>query len=448
MTKPSAESGYEGKIRTEGQHWDNFSLRLLREGVVPFCCDFRLHLTQLLTGRTGLPFHLGAGLLPTRFREVESVLGSAASLIALGRRDILDLGSGGGWLSLELARQGGHVRGLDVSPRNIELARFFASRNEASRPYLYPRFVGLPLHPFGKAEYARGDLNRPLDALPESSIDIVTVWDALHHVRDLRTTFAEVERILRKDGVFLGHDFVGPTNETLRIQEIVDETIKELFRKLSAPELRRFREHLVQAAALWPLGVNAVDRETHPAEGAKGYLDSLVEELRERFALDDQVPPPVESPFEEVSIDYLLSALSTQFDVKRFYSMGAWLPENMPPPPDDPDDLGGLFFHYLSWLFLRFDDLLIESGAATGRWFCFAAVKKGSEQELNPMPASPRPCPESPETAETTAEMRLLRAENRVLRRLLEAPPGPTADAHRFYFKVVRPFLRRILGRK
>lgn len=440
---------YAQKLADEGTHWHNAALELVRQGTIPYSGDFRLHLAQLVLRREGRPFHLGAGLVPTRFREVRNVLGGAAERIHAGRRDVLDLGCGAGWLSLELARQGGNVLGLDVSKDNLAMASFFAERHASAVPHLYPRFVGLPLGVMGEVSYQYGDLNQDLAQVQAASHDVVTVWDSLHHVRDLHVTFREAARVLRPDGFLIGHDYVGPSPDAEAVRAILLPAVQDLMKDLSGAELHALRRTAAAAGAALALGENAVDAETRFPEATARYVEETLAELRRRF-LDGRAPEPVASPFEEVSIAYLLSELERAFHVTAFYSMGAFWPEEMPPPPPDADEAGALCWHYLAWLTLALDDLVVDAGHP-GRYVCFVAVPKGRAARtpaLRRTIASPLATPAGAAAgAGDLARLRFLEAENRVLRRVLQAPPGPAADAHRFYFKVVRPFLRRLLPR-
>lgn len=449
------DRSYDARLRDEGEHWQNFTLSLLKQGILPYCCDFRLHLMQLLASRHGLPFHLGAGLLPTRFREVRNVLGGAAAHVRAGHPRVLDLGSGGGWLSLELARQGADVLGLDVSPDNLRMARFFAAREPESRPFLYPQFAGLPLQKFGAAHFELADLNSPLPQLRDGSFDLVTVWDSLHHVRDLGVTFTEVGRLLAPEGFFIGHDYVGPSPEATAVNDLLQETVRQVYRTLSAPELLALRRHMVALAACLPLEENAVDAVTEVPAGAAAYIERTLSDLGRELDLERRDITAVPSPFEEVSVAYLLTELERAFDVRAFYTMGVYWPESMPPPAADPDDGGGLFFHYLSYLMLIADDLLVDAGLASGRYVCFVAVPRGHRSATPAFSRSAAPwlrrLSEGQEASarepEREARLRLLEAENRILRRIVSAPPGPAADASRFYFKMVRPFLLALTSR-
>jgi SAM-dependent methyltransferase len=88
---------------------------------------------------------------------------------------VLELGCGGGGLSLQLLRRGAQLTALDLSPRMVELARRRAPE---------ARFLVAPAEDTG---------------LPEESFDRVVGKWVLHHV-DVGAAAAEVRRLLRPGG--------------------------------------------------------------------------------------------------------------------------------------------------------------------------------------------------------------------------------------------------------
>jgi 2-polyprenyl-3-methyl-5-hydroxy-6-metoxy-1,4-benzoquinol methylase len=87
---------------------------------------------------------------------------------------VLEVGCGPGYLSLELARAGFNVTGLDLSPNSIAIAQRFADAD----PFKQNR---APLR------YVAGDFFcHP--ALVEGSFDAVVFLGALHHFPDQDTT--------------------------------------------------------------------------------------------------------------------------------------------------------------------------------------------------------------------------------------------------------------------
>jgi SAM-dependent methyltransferase len=178
---------YEAQIQEEGDFWGRVTDEALQYGIPPWVDlqraanfkrnvsgpwdDSRMH--QILFGE------------PLRFilAEASEVKGAK----------VLDLGCGAGWLSLELARNGLHVEGLDVSERQIATARFFAETNPFTEN-------------FGSLQYRVADLNALV--LEKESYDVITAWGALHHILRLESLIKEVDKALKPQGKFLIFDDV------------------------------------------------------------------------------------------------------------------------------------------------------------------------------------------------------------------------------------------------
>ena len=101
-----------------------------------------------------------------------------------GDKDILDLGSGNGYLSRRLARQGGRVTAVDSSLRMIENARSHDPGDSL------------------KIAYIHSDANR-LDTIGSESLDLVFANMSLMDIEDGGGAIREVGRILRKGGRFV-----------------------------------------------------------------------------------------------------------------------------------------------------------------------------------------------------------------------------------------------------
>jgi 2-polyprenyl-3-methyl-5-hydroxy-6-metoxy-1,4-benzoquinol methylase len=97
----------------------------------------------------------------------------------LGRQPgrVLDVGCGNGDFLRSLKRRGWDVHGIEFSVEATELARA----------------KGITVH--------RGQLTSA--AYPASFFDVVTLWHVAEHLPDPLTEFAEVQRILRDDGLFV-----------------------------------------------------------------------------------------------------------------------------------------------------------------------------------------------------------------------------------------------------
>ncbi len=103
---------------------------------------------------------------------------------------ILEVGCGTGFLTLELARDGHDVIGIDLSADIIEVAE----RSKAAHP------PGL-----GSLRYFCTDVNTW--QAPEASFDAVIFNRALHHMNDLQQSMAKVTRILKQGGRLICQDY-------------------------------------------------------------------------------------------------------------------------------------------------------------------------------------------------------------------------------------------------
>jgi len=107
--------------------------------------------------------------------------------------DIADLGAGEGLLSQLLARRANQVWCIDCSPKMVEVGTALAAKN------------GL-----ANLTYKLGDIEKV--PLPDASVDLSILSQALHHARHPQTAVAEAFRILRPGGQLIildlrEHDF-------------------------------------------------------------------------------------------------------------------------------------------------------------------------------------------------------------------------------------------------
>ena len=114
------------------------------------------------------------------------------SMLPHHKQTILEVGCGNGYLSLELARAGHDVIGIDVSPDIIEVAE----RSSAA----HPQPPG-----FGSLRYLCADVNTW--QAPEAHFDCVIFNRALHHLPALQQTMAQVQRLLKHGGMIICQDY-------------------------------------------------------------------------------------------------------------------------------------------------------------------------------------------------------------------------------------------------
>ena len=120
---------------------------------------------------------LGKNYCPGRSWEA---IGQMLLLLAPKVR-IADLGAGDGTLSRLLARQAEFVHCVDNSPRMVELGRALAKKEQLNN-----------------LDYVLGDIEDT--PLPDRSVDLVLLSQALHHAENPRKALAEAYRILKPGG--------------------------------------------------------------------------------------------------------------------------------------------------------------------------------------------------------------------------------------------------------
>lgn len=119
---------------------------------------------------------------------------------------VLDLGSGGGWLSLELARSGAHVHAMELSFDQILLAKEYLHKNQHEDN-------------FGSVKHVCIDLNRM--CLPEKYYDRVVVFNVFHHLHDLYHVLKEIRKTIKQDGKLVIYDYIGPDSFSTFIERVL-----------------------------------------------------------------------------------------------------------------------------------------------------------------------------------------------------------------------------------
>ena len=114
------------------------------------------------------------------------------SMLPHPAQQILEIGCGSGYLTLELARDGHDVTGIDLSADIIEVAE----RSRAA----HPDSPG-----FGSLRYICTDVNTW--QAPEASFDAVIFNRTLHHMSDLQQTMVNVKRLLKPGGKIICQDY-------------------------------------------------------------------------------------------------------------------------------------------------------------------------------------------------------------------------------------------------
>jgi 2-polyprenyl-6-hydroxyphenyl methylase/3-demethylubiquinone-9 3-methyltransferase len=129
------------------------------------------------------PLHV---LNPVRFEYI-------AQRTALAQRRVLDVGCGGGLLTESLARQGALVRGIDLSPSMIEVARLHAHESGLQIDY--------------ELESAEQYAQRA-----RASCDVITCMELIEHVPSPAALLNALAALLRPGGSL----FISTLNRNLR----------------------------------------------------------------------------------------------------------------------------------------------------------------------------------------------------------------------------------------
>ena len=374
------DTAYREALAGEGAYWDNFIAQRLLRGEMPGSIDWRLTFTQFRYNHKWLPFCLGPHGINFRLQELRDILTTVTP--RPGMR-ILDLGCGAGWLSLELARRGAHVTGMDISPTNLALARYMAATNARNFPFLYQGFAGLPcrLEDFGSVEYLFADLNTV--TLPANEYDAIVVWDSLHHVSSLERLLEQVRGALKPAGVFIGldHAFATPRTEVFNLAFL--PWVDDLYAWITRTDPQWLYTAVAAAARQHNWGVLAVDDDPTPVPNFGPFSEQLFAEmleilragLREEALAKAQTEPSTaepeeESPFEDVSAERVMQVLLDSFTVLRFNTIAPLIqPErHIPHYRTEPERI---FQHYLAAALTRLGERAIARGQADGQWFLF-----------------------------------------------------------------------------
>ena len=111
---------------------------------------------------------------------------------------VLDIGAGTGDLTLMLARQTGHVVGLDLSGHMVRLAKDKAAK----------------LRLDGRASFVVADALRL--PFPDETFHRVSIAFTVRNLPDHRDGFAEIRRVLRPNGRMVCLEFTQPASALMR----------------------------------------------------------------------------------------------------------------------------------------------------------------------------------------------------------------------------------------
>lgn len=243
---------------------------------------------------------------------------------------VLELGCGMGYLSLELARNGLHVHAVDISKKSIEVAKKVYSENTF--------IVG-----FGSLNYEVADITT-MD-LGEAKYDSIVSLGTLHHLPALDSVIIRINKALRQSGNL-----------------ILCEPIRSNFTEKSA----EFAAILRVIAPTW-ITYEAKLKPISDPENWRAFVQQIYNEYR----YVDEKGERVQSPFDNIvsSEEDLIKPITKHFAIKEVKYSDAFVDKI----------IGGLRgdARYALAKFLKFlDDDLIRRGVLPATSVCLWAIKE------------------------------------------------------------------------
>ncbi len=105
--------------------------------------------------------------------------------------NILDIGCGGGLISVPMKRLGANVVGIDASLKNIQVAKIHSKKNNLKIKYI---------------------CSSPEKLKIKKKFDVILILEIVEHVNDINLFIKECSKFLKKDGLM----FVATLNKTLK----------------------------------------------------------------------------------------------------------------------------------------------------------------------------------------------------------------------------------------
>lgn len=163
------------ELRREAEFWENYDLKSLQYGT-PYWVDLQ-NADYLKTPKRYI--WCDPNVEKILYGDVKNEL---FTLLPQRSVRILDVGCGAGWLSLELARRGHHVTGIDIAAKRVEIAIETAAREGVSIDY---RTISLE------------ELDLP------NHFDVIVCYGSLHHFPRISEAVSKIRSLLKDHGLFL-----------------------------------------------------------------------------------------------------------------------------------------------------------------------------------------------------------------------------------------------------
>ncbi|MBS4095619.1 MAG: class I SAM-dependent methyltransferase [Sulfuricella sp.] len=244
---------------------------------------------------------------------------------------VLDVGCGPGIISLEVARNGHHVTGIDISEKSIFLAEKALKNNKY-------------VEGFGSLEYVLSSFEA-IDGM----FDAIIFSGALHHFSDMDEVVAKSLTHLKKDGIILCYE---PWHEKWRKQDAAVVALLRLVLSITGHWYERYPE------------VSNITQEN---------FDSFTETIYHEFLMEcDKNENGGQSPHDnDSSGDEIIAALNKAYNQIEFKPGFSFIYRF----------LGGIrggdqVAHQLSDVFATFDQYSVAKGYMNPNGFYYAGRKK------------------------------------------------------------------------
>ena len=246
-------------------------------------------------------------------------------------KNVLEVGSGPGYISLELARHGFNVTGLELSSASVKVAREYAEKN----PYK---------DEMGELSYVNEDFFKW--NVKDASFDGVCFFQTLHHFPDVNAAIDKAYKLLKPGGVM-----------------IVNEPSRDVLERKDAVAFAAIRLMLDSQGA-WYEDL-APMREP---EAFEKYVDQVLAEYREAHDADEGPQSEHDNSSYSAEILSVLNSKMRQIDREPDYAFV-------------PRTVGGIRASTekrmleLANMICTLDDSMVYSGVVNEGGFFWAGVK-------------------------------------------------------------------------
>jgi SAM-dependent methyltransferase len=244
---------------------------------------------------------------------------------------ILDVGCGAGYISLELARAGHHVVGIDVARSCIDVARKTLASNTFTDG-------------FGSLEYRVA----PFRTM-EGPFDVVLFSGALHHFEDPGNEVARAREMLSADGFVLCYE---PCHEQWRLEDAAQVALMRMLLSLTGHWYEPF-----------------IDSDVYRSDE---QFAAFIRDVHVEYSTEQDKNERGQSPHDNSSTgDEILAALREHL-VELEYKAGVSFIYRLLGGLRGPDDVVAALAECLS----RYDRIAVDSGFMRPNGFFFVGRRR------------------------------------------------------------------------